>query len=139
MPVEPDLTGLGNAELVRRALYPGKALAKAFAIDELARRAIEDPSLLDAAAEAIRAEKTVQMHARFGQRARDRASIAGDGCLDRQRTGGSDQPRCRPPAPWRTDGRVSGEIRLVAEISVPKIAGISPRPIWAWKPWHRHR
>ena len=63
MPVEPDLTGLGNAELVRRALYPGKALAKAFAIDELARRAIEDPSLLDAAAEAIRAEKTVQMHA----------------------------------------------------------------------------
>jgi hypothetical protein len=60
---EPDLAGLSDPEVVRQALHPKKVLAKAFAIDELARRAIEDPGLLDAASEAIRAEKTVEMHA----------------------------------------------------------------------------
>ena len=56
----PDLTGLSDAEVVRQALHPARVLAKAHAIDELARRAIDNPDLLDAAAEAIRATKTLQ-------------------------------------------------------------------------------
>jgi hypothetical protein len=60
--VEPDLTGLSDAEIVRRALYPEKILAKMYVVDELARRAIENPSLLEAAAEAISLDKTVTMH-----------------------------------------------------------------------------
>lgn len=56
----PDLTGLSDDEVVQRALNPVRALARAHAIDELARRAIEKPALLDAAAKAIGTWKTVE-------------------------------------------------------------------------------
>jgi hypothetical protein len=56
----PDLTGLSDDDVVRQALDPARALVRAHAIDELARRAIDKPALLDAAAKAIGAWKTVE-------------------------------------------------------------------------------